>query len=200
MLWNIFLLSKQFHERKEDIYLREVLRWSYCRAKDDSSVDLADIKNLYERVISKDETCVSENNSFQNLSLLVEESKTELRRQSRTAKLWLQCGDLPTLHSCSRAADWELNLFSTGKMLNLFATTCHVHYAKCSTIYLHMTVNLEHTHSWLYQRFTVKGSFVARGSERFWTCLWPDLSIEQIMMRAPKSHRGLTRIIMPLVA
>ena len=51
---------------------------------------MADIKNLYERVISKDETCVSENNSFQNLSLLVEESKTELRRQSRTAKLWLQ--------------------------------------------------------------------------------------------------------------
>ena len=58
-------------------------------AQDDSSVDWRDIKNLYERVISKDETCVFENNYLQNLNLFVEESKTELSGQSRTAKLWL---------------------------------------------------------------------------------------------------------------
>ena len=57
--------------------LKIILQFSL--AKDDSSLDLEDIKNLYERVISKDETFVFENNSPQNLSLLEEESKTELR-------------------------------------------------------------------------------------------------------------------------
>ena len=51
----------------------------FLLAKDDSSIDIGDIKNLYERVISKDESSVFENNSLQNLSLLVEESKIEMR-------------------------------------------------------------------------------------------------------------------------
>ena len=54
-------------------------------------------------------------------------------------------------------------------------------------------VNLEHAHPWLYQRFAVEGLFVVRRSERFWAGLWPELSIEQIMMRALKSRGGLTR-------
>ena len=63
-----------------------ILLQKFSLAKDDSSVDLGDIKNLYERVISKDETFVFENNSLQNFSSLVAESKTELRGQSNTAK------------------------------------------------------------------------------------------------------------------
>ena len=46
-----------------------IILQEFSLAKDDLSVDLVDIKNLYERVISKDETCVFENNSLQNLSL-----------------------------------------------------------------------------------------------------------------------------------
>ena len=66
-----------------------IILQEFLLAKDDSSIDIGDVKNLYETVVSKDESCVFENNSLQNLSLLVEESKTELRGQSRTAKLWL---------------------------------------------------------------------------------------------------------------
>ena len=46
-----------------------VILQEFSLAKDDSSVDLGAIKNLYERVISKNETCIFENNSLQNLSL-----------------------------------------------------------------------------------------------------------------------------------
>ena len=67
-----------------------IILQEFSLAQDDSSVDWRDIKNLYERVISKDETCVFENNYLQNLSLFVEECKTELSGQSRTAKLSLQ--------------------------------------------------------------------------------------------------------------
>ena len=157
-----------------------VILQEFSLAKDDSSVDLGDIKNLYERVISKNETCIFENNSLQNLSLQVEESKTELRGQSRTAKLWLQYIDYVEICQlfirATRTADWELHLFSTSKMLNLFAATDHVHYAKRDRIYLQMMVNLEHTHPWLCQRFAVEALFVVRHSERFWAGLWPDKS------------------------
>ena len=54
-------------------------------------------------------------------------------------------------------------------------------------------VNLEHTHPWLYQRFAVEGLFVVRRSERFWAGLWPDLSVEQIIMRTLKSRGRRTR-------
>ena len=56
-----------------------IILQEFLLAKDDSSIDIGDVKNLYETVVSKDESCVFENNSLQNLSLLVEESKTEMR-------------------------------------------------------------------------------------------------------------------------
>ena len=108
-----------------------IILQQFSLAKDDSSVDLGDIKNLYERVISKDETFVFENNSLQNFSSLVEESKTELREQSNTAKLWPQYIDYVKIcrlfNHTTRTADWELQFFSTSKMLNLFAAKGHVH-------------------------------------------------------------------------
>ena len=78
-------------------------------------------------------------------------------------------------------------------MLNLLAATGHVHYVKCSRIYLQMMVNFQHTHPRLYQRFAVESLFVARHSERFCAAIWPDLFIEQLMMKTLRSRRGLTR-------
>ena len=109
------------------------------------------------------------------------------------AAIYKLCGDLSIFIHAARIADWELHLFSTSKILNLLAATGHVHYAKCSRIYLQMMVNLEQTNPWLYQRFAVEGLFVVRRNKRFRASLWPDLSIEQIMMRAHKSRGGLTR-------
>ena len=76
-------------------------------------------------------------------------------------------------------------------MLNLFAATGYVHYAKCSRIYLQMMANLECIHPWLCQRFALEGLFVVRRSERLWPGLRPDLSIGE-MVRALKSRGGLT--------
>ena len=53
-------------------------------------------------------------------------------------------------------------------------------------------LNLQTTHPWLYHKFS-EGLFVVRRSDRFWPGLWPDLTIEQVMMRALKSRGGLTR-------
>ena len=108
------------------------------------------------------------------------------------AAIYKLCGDLSIFIRAARIADWELHLFSTSEILNLLAATGHVHYAKCSRIYLQMMVNLEQTNPWLYQRFAVEGLFVVRRNKRFRASLWPDLSIEQIMMRALEGRGGLT--------
>ena len=78
-------------------------------------------------------------------------------------------------------------------MLNLFAATGHIHYTKSARIYLQPMLNLESTHPWLYRMFAVEGLFIVRRSDRFWAGLWPDLAIEQVLMRSLKSRGGLTR-------
>ena len=102
----------------------------FALARDvDSSVNLGDIQYLYEKGVSKNATGVLESPSLENLSLLVKESKNELREQSRTARLWLQYIDYVEICRlfirAARTADWELHLFSISKMLNLFATTAN---------------------------------------------------------------------------
>ena len=57
-------------------------------------------------------------------------------------------------------------------MLNLFAATGHIHYAKSARIHLQQMLDLKNTHPWLYQKFSNEGLFVVRRSERFWAGLW----------------------------
>ena len=54
-------------------------------------------------------------------------------------------------------------------------------------------VDLPKSHPWLYGKFSNEGLFVCRRSHRYWAGLSPDLTIEQVMMRAIKSREGLTR-------
>ena len=81
----------------------------------DSSVNLGGIQNLYEKVVSKNATGVLESPSLENLSLLEEESKNELREQSRTARLWQEYIDYVEICRlfirAAGTADWELQLF-----------------------------------------------------------------------------------------
>ena len=76
-------------------------------------------------------------------------------------------------------------------MINLYSATGHINYAKSARIYLQLMLDLQTTHPWMYHKF-IEGLFVVRCSDRFWAGLWPDLTIEQVMMRALKSRGGLT--------
>ena len=44
-----------------------------------------------------------------------------------------------------------------------------------------------------FQAYTEKGLFIIRRSNRFWCCVWSDMTIEQVLMRAMKVSGGLTR-------
>ena len=51
---------------------------------------------------------------------------------------------------------------------------------------------LPQSHPWLHDQFMSKGYHTVLRSDRFWSGIWTDLSIEQIMMRPIKSRGGLT--------
>ena len=78
-------------------------------------------------------------------------------------------------------------------MLNLFAATGYSNYAKSARLYLQMMKELPTTFPDLYEQFTHNGYHTVRRSNRFWSGIWTDLTIEQVLMRSLKTRGGLTR-------
>ena len=80
--------------------------------------------------------------------------KNTLRSTSRTAKLWLQFMEyieiIKDLICCERLGiyDGYLNAV-TAALLNLFAATGHIHYAKSARLYVQEMRKLPSTHPWL---------------------------------------------------
>ena len=158
------------------------------------------IKSLCKKVLEEPVESVALVNSSEEISklrTLFEEYKDELTKTSRTAKLWLQYLDyiniLQFFICAERTGNWNLHLVSVGKMINLFAATAHINYARSSRLYLQTMLDLPETHPWVYENFAVKGFHTVQRSDRFWAGLWTDLVIEQVIMRAIKSRGGLTR-------
>lgn len=78
-------------------------------------------------------------------------------------------------------------------MLNLFAATGHINYAKSARLYLQLMRDLPTGHPWLYDCFIEQGFHTVRRSSRYWAGLWTDHIIEQVLMRSIRSRGGLTR-------
>jgi hypothetical protein len=76
-------------------------------------------------------------------------------------------------------------------MLNLFAATGHNNYAKSCRLYLQSIVDLETNHPEVYDHF-IEGQHTVRRTEKKWTGIWTDLSIEQILMKSLKGRAGVT--------
>ena len=127
----------------------------------------------------------------------MEQLKRYLSSKSRTSKLWIQYLDyvdiLRQFICAARSGDWNLNLKSLEQMLNLFAAAGHTNYAKSGRLYLQLMLNLSDTHPWLYQKLAAEGHHFIRRTDKFWAGLWPDLVIEQVLMRSLKNRGGLTR-------
>ena len=46
---------------------------------------------------------------------------------------------------------------------------------------------------WVYRNFAINEYHKVRCSDRYWSGLWTDLIIEQVMMRSLKTSGGITR-------
>ena len=87
----------------------------------------------------------------------------------------------------ARTGDWNLSLITLQKMINLFAASGHINYAKSARLYLQLMVELPTSHPWLYNKLSSEGHYFIRRTEKFWSGLWPDLVIEQVLMRLIKN-------------
>ena len=123
----------------------------------------------------------------------INQLKLYLCAKSRTSKLWLQYMDYVEIMRqficAARSGDWNLSLITLQQMLNLFAATGHIKYAKFGRLMM----DLPHTNPWLHKKLSTGGHHFIRRTDKFWAGLWPDLVIEQVLMRSIKNRGGLTR-------
>ena len=158
------------------------------------------LKSLYENLQTK--RCdtikeIEESAVLKKLSSAINQKLEKITRSSRTAKLWVQyikyINIVKLFITSERTGNWHLHLEAVYMMLNLFAATGHINYAKSARLYLQNMLDLLTTHPEIYIAFTEDQYHTIRKSERFWAGLWTDLIIEQSMMRTLKSRGGLTR-------
>ena len=87
----------------------------------------------------------------------LEKRMQELRERSRTAKHWLQylhhIQVLKRFIIAERTSSWSLHLQSTADMLNLFAASGHLNYAKIARLYVQQRMSLSEKHPWLHEQF-----------------------------------------------
>jgi len=160
----------------------------------------SDLQVLYEE-ITTNKVCAIERTLLECESLtvvqnLLHQLKLSLKANSCTSRLWLlymtYVDTVKTFLIAERTSNWLLHLHAVNSMLNLFAATGHMNYAKSARLYVQQMSNLSSTHPQLYEQFLL-GNHTIRQSDRYWAGLSLDLVIEQTMMRSIKSQGGLTR-------
>lgn len=138
---------------------------------------------------------MNSNTKFNQIKQKLVSTKNRLKECSRTAQLWIQYIDyidiVKTFIYAERTSNWELHLSSLSKMLNLFAATGHINYAKCGRLYLQNMEKLLEKQPWLHNQF-MSGNHTVRRTSKNWTGIWTDLAIEQTLMRSLKTKGGLT--------
>lgn len=127
---------------------------------------------------------------------LMNENWRESMKSYRSARLWIMYMDmiqiLRTFITASRSGNWRLYLQALPQMLPFLASSGHNNYVKSLVIYVDKMEKLEETHPSVYNRF-MQGLFVLRRSDSYWSGIYSDLYIEQVLMGSVKSVGGLTR-------
>ncbi|CAH0552820.1 unnamed protein product [Brassicogethes aeneus] len=118
-----------------------------------------------------------------------------VQKRGPTAKLWMQYWQMISLVKdfirAERTGNWELHLKCVERMLPYFHASGHFLYAKSAHLQdirkLKYTINNDYE----FTRFT-EGFFTIRRTHKFWSGVWTDMTIEQVLMRSMKTQGGLT--------
>ena len=128
-----------------------------------------------------------------NLYELEQEICQDMKDKSRTNKLWIQYFELVQIMRlfvrAERAGDWYLHLYAVKQMLPYLHAAGHLAYAKSAHLYVQQ---MEELTPEVRQIFVESGYFTIRRSDKFWSGVWSDMTIEQVLMRAIKTSGGLT--------
>lgn len=121
-----------------------------------------------------------------------------IERNGPTAQLWIQYFYMVSLVKqfieAERSGNWKMHIATIEKMLPFFHASGHFNYASSAQIYLQEMYALEEKMvPREYHMYVSKGFFTIRRSEKFWSGIWSDMTIEQTSMRSMKATGGLTR-------
>lgn len=120
-----------------------------------------------------------------------------LRKRGKTAQLWLQYFEMVTLVQqfihAERTGNFQLHLHTIQKMLPFFHSSGHFLYAKTGHFYLQKMLELEGVLNVIeYSKFISQGFFSIRRTDKPWSGVWSDMTIEQTLMRSMHGFSGFT--------
>ena len=190
-------------EKTEDIFEQSDVISDLCTdegLRQLSKEEVRELKRIYECIEENYEEGMEHLRNSETFNILIKmlhNLKLQLSAHSKTAKLWLEylkyINILKQFIRAERCGDWGMHLDALENMLNLFAATGHIHYAKSARLHLQEMRELKTKHPFVYKCFKEKGYHTVRRSDKYWAGLWTDLTIEQVLMRSIKSRGGLTR-------
>jgi len=157
-----------------------------CKLSSNDKQEIFMLLDSVETDYTKGIDAIYDSKEFEKMKTNLETIKSKLKSMSRTAKYWIQYMEymqvLKDFIRAERTGNWYLHIQSVAKMVNLFAGTGHINYAKCARLYLQQMLELEAKFPWVYGKFAIEGYHTVRRSDRYWGGLWTDLTIEQVMM------------------
>lgn len=137
------------------------------------------------------------NKTIKKLAEKYGETLEQLKANGPTAQLWIQYFKMVYLVKeyihAERSGDWDAHLNCVKKMIPYFHASGHFPYAKSCQLYVQDMENLSSTLTpEQYLKFTTSGYFTMKRSDRFWSGVWSDMTIETTLMRSFKSRGGIT--------
>lgn len=138
-------------------------------------------------------TEIRDNETFKNLIDFFENKLLEIEERGKTCKLWITYFRMVSLLkdfiAAERMGDWELHLRAVELMIPFFHAARHFPYAKCSEIYLQKMRTLPQELS--QEDFEAyKENHSARRSDKYFTKISTDQTIEQTLMKSMKIEGG----------
>lgn len=154
-------------------------------------------RSTIETTLQESDSTMIADEQLQNVLYKFNEIIDKMKSKGDTAKLWVQYFEMVTLVKqfieAERSGNWKLHLETIQKMLPYFHASGHFLYAKSAHLYLQDMFSLkECITSKEYEDYVQKGYFTIRRSEKFWSGIWSDMTIEQTLMRSMKTSGGLT--------
>ena len=143
---------------------------------------------LHENIALED--ALSTKEVFQVAHILEQEIE-KARKLGRTAKLWIQHFDrvitLLRFIWTERTGDWDIHIMSVREMLHTFHAAVHLPYAKSAQLSIEELLPADD-----FEKYINQGCFTIRRTNKFWTGVWADMTIE-VLMKMMKVQGGLTR-------
>ncbi|CAG2249501.1 unnamed protein product [Mytilus edulis] len=151
------------------------------------TTEMKEIDELYSQLSSGELSAseAGESDVLKNLEATVRR-KTEILKQSRTAKLWLQYSEMVQVLRqfiiAERTGNWPIHL---QEKLPFLAASGHNLYTKTAYVYLMTMQSLDEDHPDVNAN-VINGNHVIRCNNRYWAGIFLDLFIEQVLMRKNK--------------